>query len=1218
MSSGWKTVRVFISSTFLDMQAERDHLVRFVFPRLRDTLLPRRIHLIDVDLRWGVTGGQDALEVCRGIVDECRPRFLCMLGGRYGWVPPGRSHSITADEVHYGVLDRALTDRGFASFLFRDDAATAAMVEAAPGEFREPDGSDGQKKLAELKRAIATAGLHPFVYSARWDGASRRLIGLQEFGECVYGELLRSMDAEFGAAEREAPDELAEEDAAMEAFAEARTERFVLGSREEVLNELLAHAAGSGGNGYVCLTGAPGGGKSALMAYLSRHPALHDRSSVLLIRHFVGASRGSTDAGRTLRRLCHHLKRGCADITAEVPDDPDALRGAFQVFLQQASARRRVVILIDAVNQFDAASHAAGLRWLPEELPPNASVLLSAIEGPALETLRHGLREPREIELAPLTAADGGAIIEQFRRRYGKAFELDQRADLLAKTDAGTPLYLLAALEELRTLGTREEITRGIADLPPTAQELFAWILERLQRDDGFRDAAGRRVGRELVSRFAALLGTSRYGLSQEELAGLLDPGDPQGNVAALLHLLRPYLMRRGELLDFYHGQFRSAAERACLKDDGPRRAAHAQLAGYFSGCGWSSVRALQELPYHLTLATALQRAAEVLLDVRFMEAKCVAVDAGVVSGAGTKEIVYRGVYALLGDYERWLDADAAMPPSRLREGRDVITAVFRCLAIEAPSISVAPASLFQVLWNRLSDARHPGSRVGAWLTAARALFQRTGRTWLRRTNTIETDLELTKFGRHQAEPAAVCFSPDGQRVLSVDTSGACFVWDSNTGREIVSFETTRGATRAAFSPDGRRILVGNDWSNAGVFDAATGQPLCTINAGSAVFLGDGSRVVTAGGKVWRAFDGTPLADQPGTWQGTKPIRLSGDGSRLFAMRDSGVGHPLPVVVELVPGTRPGLSPLFSPIEQRIWLPLTSVAFSSMGDTCTLSISLFTVVLRRRAREQFLYHNRIGRVSSVAFSPDDSEFVMACENGACLIVASASGLVQAAVHAHAGRVNCAAYAPDGERIVSGSYGGITVWRRPPGAPDAPAANSSRVYLANTSDSAVASARDACTHFVSIARDGTAMVAAGRYSARNTWDVLELADGRLVRRTVSGEWDRPDKYWPCSTLEGSITRGSTPWPHEAFGALVQPSEHPRAATSDGHYAVTIGGTKAHGYRACYVTKMGEAEPVARYLHEAGFWSVCAGTDPRVILLGDGRGEVHLLQIEEPDP
>src|SRR5437016_1684486 len=94
----WRTVRVFISSTFRDMQAERDHLVRFVLPKLREELLPYRIHLVDVDLRWGVTGDQDASDVCLEVIEECRPRFLCMLGGRYGWTPQGRDRSITADE----------------------------------------------------------------------------------------------------------------------------------------------------------------------------------------------------------------------------------------------------------------------------------------------------------------------------------------------------------------------------------------------------------------------------------------------------------------------------------------------------------------------------------------------------------------------------------------------------------------------------------------------------------------------------------------------------------------------------------------------------------------------------------------------------------------------------------------------------------------------------------------------------------------------------------------------------------------------------------------------------------------------------------------------------------------------------------------------------------------------------------------------------------------
>ena len=108
--SNWKTVRVFISSTFRDMQAERDHLVRFVFPKLRQELLQRRIHLVDVDLRWGVTSDQEAFELCMDEIDRCHPRFICILGGRYGWVPPPKRiskmffESVLSDSSPAGIL----------------------------------------------------------------------------------------------------------------------------------------------------------------------------------------------------------------------------------------------------------------------------------------------------------------------------------------------------------------------------------------------------------------------------------------------------------------------------------------------------------------------------------------------------------------------------------------------------------------------------------------------------------------------------------------------------------------------------------------------------------------------------------------------------------------------------------------------------------------------------------------------------------------------------------------------------------------------------------------------------------------------------------------------------------------------------------------------------------------------------------------------------------
>lgn len=48
-------IRVFVSSTFRDMHAERDYLVKIVFHALREKLEKYKLYLIDIDLRWGVT-----------------------------------------------------------------------------------------------------------------------------------------------------------------------------------------------------------------------------------------------------------------------------------------------------------------------------------------------------------------------------------------------------------------------------------------------------------------------------------------------------------------------------------------------------------------------------------------------------------------------------------------------------------------------------------------------------------------------------------------------------------------------------------------------------------------------------------------------------------------------------------------------------------------------------------------------------------------------------------------------------------------------------------------------------------------------------------------------------------------------------------------------------------------------------------------------------------
>ena len=50
-----RVVRVFVSSTFRDMQEEREALVKHFFPVLRQRCESVGVRFIEVDLRWGVT-----------------------------------------------------------------------------------------------------------------------------------------------------------------------------------------------------------------------------------------------------------------------------------------------------------------------------------------------------------------------------------------------------------------------------------------------------------------------------------------------------------------------------------------------------------------------------------------------------------------------------------------------------------------------------------------------------------------------------------------------------------------------------------------------------------------------------------------------------------------------------------------------------------------------------------------------------------------------------------------------------------------------------------------------------------------------------------------------------------------------------------------------------------------------------------------------------------
>jgi len=86
---GFTVVPIFISSPFLDMNGERDVLMRLVLPELNARLRPSGVKAMFVDLRWGLTeeGGKElgALEASLRGVDACHKFVLHIASDRFGW-----------------------------------------------------------------------------------------------------------------------------------------------------------------------------------------------------------------------------------------------------------------------------------------------------------------------------------------------------------------------------------------------------------------------------------------------------------------------------------------------------------------------------------------------------------------------------------------------------------------------------------------------------------------------------------------------------------------------------------------------------------------------------------------------------------------------------------------------------------------------------------------------------------------------------------------------------------------------------------------------------------------------------------------------------------------------------------------------------------------------------------------------------------------------------
>jgi telomerase protein component 1 len=721
-----KTARVFISSTFRDMHAERDYLSKVIFPEVRETLKHRGIYLVDVDLRWGITEEEsekgETLKICLDEIHNSRPFFIGILGHRYGWVPDqapatminseedrfkwenklkSGEHSVTALEIYHGVLNN--TDQKPRSFFyFRDDAFISDIPTEKQADVKDTDALQ-QQKLKELKKRIQStyADLPENLnnYSPVYDGlrinwlelkqsgalnkkdmelleeyAKDNLIdneelkaisgelrdkifehahpylkleSLQAFGEQVKEDLLTSIYDEFAEDEQE-EDPLNLETLLHERFADDKTRNFV--GRTEELKSISAYISED-----VCsplaVIGQAGSGKSSLMARAFINCT--EQQDAYVIPHFVGCSPISVDIYRTLNHFCQLLVREFAiELEDGIPDDYNKLKECFSDLLSKAAENRGVIIFIDALNQLSRSRNSHQLDWLPEQLPNNVKIVVSALPGEVMDSIT-AMQLPR-VEVGVLEMKHRKEIVLGWLEPYRKHNLSDEQMDMiLKKEESGKPLYLTIVAEELRLFGEYEKINSKIKGFAQNIEGLFEQVFDRLEKDND----------PQLVKQTMCLFECSRFGLLETEMLQLLKPSVEEALAAGLIQDenenyelprtrwsaiflgVSSYFRSPGKtsqkndnsreymgLIDFFHRQLSKAVKNRYLSKEEDVHYYHKLLAQYFHEHAEGKhdkfhftghdARGFGELPYHRLMSGSRDVAEELLTDFTFLMGK--------------------------------------------------------------------------------------------------------------------------------------------------------------------------------------------------------------------------------------------------------------------------------------------------------------------------------------------------------------------------------------------------------------------------------------------------------------------------------------------------------------------------------------------------------------------------------------------------------------------
>nr|XP_002753746.3 telomerase protein component 1 isoform X2 [Callithrix jacchus] len=844
---GWRSIRLFISSTFRDMHGERDLLLRSVLPALQARAAPHHISLHGIDLRWGVTEEETRrnrqLEVCLGEVENAQ-LFVGILGSRYGYVPPSYNlpdhphfhwaqqypsgRSVTEMEVmQFLNRNQRLQPSAQALIYFRD----SSFLSSVPGAWKSDFVSESEEaacRISELKSYLSRQkGITCRRYPCEWGGVAAGqpyVGGLEEFGQLVLQDvwnMIQKLYLQPGAL-LEQPVSIPDDDLVQDTF--QQLQKPPSPARLRLLQDTVQQLMMQHGR-LSLVTGQSGQGKTAFLASLVSALQAADGAKVapLVFFHFSGARPDQGLALTLLRRLCTYLHGQLKDPNA-LPNTYRSLVWELQQRLLPKSAEslqpgQTLVLIIDGADRLVDQNGQLISDWIPKKLPRCVHLVLSVSSDVGLgETLEQS-QGAHVVALGPLEASARARLVREELALYGKRLEEspfnNQMQLLLVKRESGRPLYLRLVTDHLRLFTLYEQVSERLRSLPATVPLLLQHILSTLEQEHG----------PDVLPQALTTLEVTRSGLTVDQLHGVLsvwrtlpkgtnsweeavaagNSGDPypMGPFAYLVQSLRSLLgegplERPGARLCLPDGPLRTAAKRRYAKRPGLEDTAHiliaaqlwktcdADASGTFRSC---PPEALGDLPYHLLQSRNVGLLSKFLTNLHVVAAH---LELGLVSRLLEAHALY-----------------ASSVPTAEQKLPEADVAVFRTfLRQQASILSQYPRLLPQQAANQPLDS--PLYRQ-APLLSQRWHLQHTLR-WLNKPQTMKNQQSSSLSLAVSSSPTAVAFSTNGHRAAVGTANGTVYLLNLRTWQEEKSMVSgCDGISACLFLSDDTLFLTAFD-----------------------------------------------------------------------------------------------------------------------------------------------------------------------------------------------------------------------------------------------------------------------------------------------------------------------------------------------------------------------------------------------------------------------